>query len=41
MMPLTFDETRRRQLDGFITRHRADIDRVLADYRVPRVEAEP
>jgi mxaJ protein len=35
------DDARRRQLDGFIERHRADIDRVLADYRVPRVESEP
>jgi mxaJ protein len=35
------DDARRQQLDGFIARHRADIDRVLAEYRVPRVEAEP
>jgi mxaJ protein len=34
------DEARRRQLDGFIARHRADIDRLLAEYRVPRVESE-
>ena len=35
------DEARRRELDAFIERHRADIDRVLADYRVPRVEPNP
>jgi mxaJ protein len=35
------DEARRRQLDGFIDRRRVDIDRVLAEYRVPRVESEP
>ena len=34
------DEARRRQLEGFIERHRADIDRVLAEYRVPRAEFE-
>jgi mxaJ protein len=35
------DEARRQQLDGFIDRHRGDIDRVLADYRVPRAESQP
>jgi mxaJ protein len=35
------DELRRRQLDDFIERHRGDIDRVLAEYHVPRAEREP
>ena len=35
------DEARRRQLDQFIDRNRVDIDRVLAEYRVPRAESEP
>jgi mxaJ protein len=32
------DRARRHLLDGFIARRRADIDRVLAEYGVPRVD---
>jgi mxaJ protein len=33
------DKPLRAALDDFIVRRRADIDRILADYAVPRVEA--
>lgn len=35
------DDARRRQLEDFIDRRRADLDGVLADYHVPRVGPEP
>jgi hypothetical protein len=33
------DAERRTMLDDFIVRRRADIDRLLAEYGVPRVDA--
>lgn len=35
------DETLRARLDDFIVRRQADLDRILADYGVPRVEDRP
>jgi hypothetical protein len=35
------DNARRQMLDDFIFRRRADIDRLLARYGVPRVDTPP